>query len=72
MARALVARGPRAIDTDHGWGEAAPHGEWVGIEERARALPWAAGGVVLFVAGTASNRVQLCSQLDHRVLPSPI
>ncbi len=56
MARALVARGPRAIDTDHGWGEAAPHGEWVGIEERAWALPWAAGAVVLFVAGTASNQ----------------
>jgi shikimate kinase len=70
VIRELAARGYRAVDTDDGWSEPGPDGEWLWREERIQSLLSLAAGDVLFLSGCARNQVKFYPQFDHIVLLS--
>jgi shikimate kinase len=70
VIRELAARGYRAVDTDYGWSETGPEGDWVWREDRIQSLLSSAPGEVLFVSGCATNQGKFYPQFDHIVLLS--
>ena len=70
VVNGLVARGLRAIDTDYGWCETAPDGEWIWKEEKMRALLTDRNADVLVVAGCASNQGKFYEHFDLIILLS--
>ena len=66
----LTARGIKAIDTDYGYCESAPDGEWIWNEERVQHLLSTEDVELLFIAGCASNQDTFYDQLDLVVLLS--
>jgi dephospho-CoA kinase len=66
----LVCRGLKAIDTDYGWCETAPDGEWIWSEALIQELLSAEDADLLFVAGCASNQAKFYDQFDLVILLS--
>jgi shikimate kinase len=71
VIRELAALGYRAVDTDYGWSETGPDGDWVWREDRIQSLlTSSAPDEVLFVSGCATNQGKFYPQFDHIVLLS--
>jgi shikimate kinase len=66
----LAARGFKAVDTDYGWSERGPDGDWVWREDRIQRLLSLEDSDVLFLSGCATNQGKFCPQFDHIVLLS--
>lgn len=64
----LLLRGYRAIDTDYGWAERGPEGDWVWPEDRIQALLTAEEGDFLFVSGCVTNQGKFYPLFDHIIL----
>ena len=67
---ALAARGYKAIDTDYGWSEHGPDGDWVWSENRIQQLLSTEDSDVLFLCGCATNQGKFHPQFDHIILLS--
>ena len=70
VIRELAARGFKAVDTDDGWSEYGPDGDWVWREDRIQRLLSLEDGDVLFGSGCATNQVKFYPRFDHVVLLS--
>jgi dephospho-CoA kinase len=70
LARALAARGYKAIDTDDGWSEPLPDGRQRWREDAIQALLATEDAEILFVAGCEENQAQFHAQFDHIILLS--
>lgn len=66
----LVARGYDAVDTDYGWCQHAPDGEWIWHEERVSELLAAQERDPLILAGCASNQRKFYPLFDAVILLS--
>jgi shikimate kinase len=66
----LAARGYKAVDTDYGWSEYGPDGDWVWREDRIQCLLSTEDGDVLFLSGCATNQGKFYPQFDHIILLS--
>jgi dephospho-CoA kinase len=66
----LAARGYKAVDTDDGWSERGPDGDWVWREDRIQRLLSLEDADVLFLSGCATNQVKFYPQFDHIILLS--
>jgi putative acetyltransferase len=70
VARALAARGYKAIDTDDGWSQPLPDGRQRWREDAIAELLATEDTDVPFVAGCEENKVRFHPQFDHIVLLS--
>jgi dephospho-CoA kinase len=70
LVEALAQRGFKAVDTDYGYCEVAPSGEWVWNEARIQELLAEPGAGDLFIAGCASNQRRFYDRFDLVVLLS--
>jgi dephospho-CoA kinase len=70
LVDALRQRGITAVDTDYGYCEMAPDGEWLWNETRIQELLRTGDGPFLFVAGCAANQGKFYDQFDLVVLLS--
>ena len=70
VVAALVAQGVRAIDTDYGFCEVAPDGEWIWSGALLQELLSSEDGDLLVVAGCASNQARFYGQFDLVILLS--
>jgi dephospho-CoA kinase len=66
----LAARGYKAIDSDDGWAECGPDGDWVWREELVQRLLSTEDCEVLFLSGCATNQGKFYPQFDLIVLLS--
>lgn len=66
----LLARGYMAVDTDYGWCETSPDGEWIWDEQKIDALLTNEIANLLFVAGCASNQGKFYRLFDLVILLS--
>ncbi|HEV2377132.1 MAG TPA: AAA family ATPase [Streptosporangiaceae bacterium] len=70
VARALAARGYKAIDTDDGWSQPLPDGRQQWREDAIAELLATEDADVLFVAGCEENQVQFHPRFDCIILLS--
>jgi broad-specificity NMP kinase len=70
VIRELAARGYKAIDTDYGWSEHGPDGDWIWREDRIQHLLSAEVSDFLFLSGCATNQGKFYSQFDYVILLS--
>jgi dephospho-CoA kinase len=70
LVAALVEREFFAVDTDYGYCEMAPDGEWIWNETRIQQLLSTRDAKTLFIAGCASNQGKFYDQFDLVVLLS--
>lgn len=66
----LASRGYKAVDTDDGFSERGPDGDWVWREDRIRHLLATEDADMLFVSGCATNQGKFYPQFDLVVLLS--
>ena len=66
----LAARGMKAVDTDYGFCESSPDGEWIWNETLVQELLQTEDAEMLFIAGCASNQGKFYDRFDLVILLS--
>src|SRR5579862_3591619 len=70
VIQALAAHGYKAVDTDYGWSERGPDGDWVWREDRIERLLSTEDSDILFLSGCATNQGKFYPQFNHIILLS--
>ncbi len=70
VIQVLAARGYKAVDTDYGWSESGPQGDWIWREDCIQHLLAAEDTDLFFLSGCATNQGKFYPQFDHIILLS--